>query len=47
MDIHVVYKYSFEGYKPEIDYYLRNGLYLLVTAAVCYLGDILRICGVL
>ena len=35
MDIHVVYKYSFEGYKPEIDYYLRNGLYLLVTAAVC------------
>ena len=36
MDVHVVYKYSFEGYKPEIDYYLRNGLYLLVTAAVCW-----------
>ena len=35
MDVHVVYRYSFEGYKPEIDYYLRNGLYLLVTAAVC------------
>ncbi len=35
MDVHVVYKYSFEGYKPEIDYYLRNGLYLLVTAGVC------------
>ena len=35
MDVHVVYKYSFEGYKSESDYYLRNGLYLLVTAAVC------------
>ena len=35
MDVHVVYKYSFQGYKAEIDYYLRNGMYLLVTAAVC------------
>lgn len=35
MDVHVVYKYSFKEYKPEIDYYLTNGLYLLVTAAVC------------
>ncbi len=34
MDTHVVYKYSFLGIKHPADYYLRNGLYLIVLAAV-------------
>ena len=33
----IIYKYTFEGSRSVMDYYLRNMIYFLLTAAVCFI----------
>jgi O-antigen/teichoic acid export membrane protein len=34
-DPHLIYKYTFEGYKPVSDYYVRSLTYLAILTAIC------------
>ena len=35
IDPHLIYKYTFEGYKPVSDYYVRSLTYLAILTAIC------------
>ena len=35
VDPFIIYKYSLEGYRPVSAFYKKNGVYMLVLAAIC------------